>query len=155
MSENKKLAGETTKYPWEGCETGTWMWHIHHDGLLEILTEPASARAVFIRGNKPAHEIETRLMRMGPIRNVDRIPVVVREAKNTLSEMARQAYGSPPSTAFQESSSEVWGAYSEATSAYYKACRTHRAEIEALHAEECPDCPWDGKTLFPTDEENT
>lgn len=23
------------------------------------------------------------------------------------------------------------------------------AEVEALHREECPDCPWDGKTIFP------
>lgn len=27
--------------------------------------------------------------------------------------------------------------------------RSHRAEIDALHSLECPNCPWNGKTIFP------
>jgi hypothetical protein len=26
---------------------------------------------------------------------------------------------------------------------------TARARLEELHAAECPDCPWNGKTIFP------
>ena len=37
---------------------------------------------------------------------------------------------------------EAWKAYDEA----YRACKL---EIEALHELECPNCPWDGKTIFP------
>jgi len=42
-------------------------------------------------------------------------------------------------------------AYDKAWDAFDKACSDHRAEIEGLHALECPHCPWNGKkkTLFP------
>ncbi len=30
--------------------------------------------------------------------------------------------------------------------------RKYYEEIKALHAKECPDCPWDGKTIFPKGE---
>jgi len=32
---------------------------------------------------------------------------------------------------------------------YDRALEEHAAEIEALHEQECPDCPWDGQTIFP------
>lgn len=32
---------------------------------------------------------------------------------------------------------------------YNEALRKHMPEIEKLHAKECPNCPWDGKTIFP------
>ena len=36
-------------------------WHIHHDQLLEPLTEPLKNRIKFIKKNKPKHEIKLRL----------------------------------------------------------------------------------------------
>jgi hypothetical protein len=36
-------------------------WHIHHDTLLEVLTEPISTRRAFIKERKPAHEVALRL----------------------------------------------------------------------------------------------
>lgn len=32
---------------------------------------------------------------------------------------------------------------------YAKAWDVAQAEIEKLHAQECPNCPWDGDTIFP------
>lgn len=56
----------------------------------------------------------------------------------------------------QEARARAWeacakarGAYVKAWAACEKAMEKYRVEIEALHAQECPDCPWDGKTIFP------
>ena len=47
-------------------------------------------------------------------------------------------------------------AYNKARDAYYKARDTydkaiveHLPEIELLHKQECKNCPWDGRTIFP------
>jgi hypothetical protein len=37
----------------------------------------------------------------------------------------------------------------KALAAYYKALEPYLPAINALHAVECPDCPWDGETIFP------
>lgn len=50
------------------------------------------------------------------------------------------------------------GAYVQARDAYYQALDARdevwgawrsSAECTALHAAQCPGCPWDGKTIFP------
>ena len=45
-------------------------------------------------------------------------------------------------------------AYTKAMDAYDKALSDHADEINALHAAECPDCPWNGHTIFPKDNNN-
>jgi len=37
----------------------------------------------------------------------------------------------------------------EARKAYVEARKAYDEEIDALHAIECPNCPWDGHTIFP------
>ena len=37
----------------------------------------------------------------------------------------------------------------KAKAAYAKAYDECLPQIEALHALECPDCPWNGTTIFP------
>jgi hypothetical protein len=44
---------------------------------------------------------------------------------------------------------EAWNAYDEARKAYDEATMRYRPKLEALHQQECLDCPWDGKTIFP------
>ena len=85
-------------------------WHIHHDILLEPLTEPIENRIQFIKVNKPKNEVETRLRLMKPVRG--KLPKL-----------------------------------DKARAEWDKA----RADpkVLALHAKECPDCPWDGRTIFP------
>jgi len=39
--------------------------------------------------------------------------------------------------------------YNKAWHAYDEARRKNMPAIEALHKEECHNCPWDGKTIFP------
>ncbi len=50
----------------------------------------------------------------------------------------------------------AWAAYRKAMAArdkaradWEEALKHHWPEIVALHAQECPDCPWNGHTIFP------
>lgn len=68
--------------------------------------------------------------------------------------------------AFQEAKAvhqEVWKAHVKAEEAYWKAEEArgvylikYAPELEALHKELCPDCPWDSetKTIFTRQNEN-
>lgn len=51
------------------------------------------------------------------------------------SEEARRAY------------SKASGEYAEAAATYARACNAR--SVLRLHEEECPNCTWDGKTIFP------
>ena len=47
---------------------------------------------------------------------------------------------------------KAWDAYDKARDAYDKARdafgKAYTSELEQLHKELCPDCPWDGKSIF-------
>ena len=101
-----------------------WGWHVHHNILCEPLTESMQMRRAYIRARKPANEIETRLRLLKGVRGA--IPVMLIDAY------------------------DAWlAARSAAWSAYQKAYEDAMPEINRLHLEECPDCPWNGKTIFP------
>lgn len=95
-------------------------WHIHHAILLEPLTKPIEKRIEYIKAEKPAGEIDLRLRLLKPV--VGQLPAAVVEA---------------------------WAACDQAWAARDHALQANQAAINALHAKECPDCPWDGKTIFP------
>ena len=82
-------------------QTDFW-WHVHHEKLVEHLTEPVRARINYIKENKPEKEIETRLKLLKPV--LGKIP----------------------------NDEKGW---------------------EKLHKQECKDCPWNGKTIFPNEKE--
>jgi hypothetical protein len=126
-------------------QPGTFVWLCHHGQLLEWLTEPMSARVGYIREHKPPHEVATRLEWFRVVLHPERLPIEVRETYAAL----RTA-----SAAWQTADAALRTAYAD----WQKAMIAHRAEIEALHREECPGCPWDGKTLVfeeATDEPST
>ena len=99
-------------------------WHIHHTTLMEPLTEPIKNRIAFIKSDKPKHERKTRLRLMKPVKG--KLPVKLIEARD---------------------------AHYEARDAYDKARDAYKPQVEKLHAKECPNCPWDGTTIFPKDQE--
>ncbi len=130
-------------------------WHIHHEVVVEPLTEPVENRITFIHENKPKEEVETRVRLMKRVQG--KLPPEVIEAWQAYDKAGR-AYDKAGRACV-----EAWQAYDEtrracaearqacveAWQAYDEALATHRAEIEALHKQECPDCPWDGHTIFP------
>ena len=44
---------------------------------------------------------------------------------------------------------EKFDAYKDAVEKLREALRKNMGEIEKLHKQECPNCPWDGKTIYP------
>ena len=117
--------------PAETPKVGDWCWHIHHDFLIEKLTEPFETRKAYIKAEKPKHEVEKRLRLMKP-------------ASKKASE-ARAVYDKARS----EARAVYDKANSEALAVYDKADSEARAKVEALHQKECPNCPWNGRTIFP------
>jgi len=111
-----------------------WFWHAYPDQLVTCLTIPLEERVRRIRHIKPAREVEMRLRLLQPVRGS--LPPAVVEAWRVYAE-AEQALA------------VAQRAYDKAWRARIEAWQTHFAEIEALHREECPDCPWDGQTVFP------
>jgi hypothetical protein len=120
-------------------KVGGWYWHVHHGILADPLTEPLRDRVRRIEADKPKSEVETRLRLMKPVRG--KLPKAYAEAWKAYVEAggayveARKAYV------------EAGEAYVEATKAYVEAGKA--PELLALHAKECPNCPWDGRTIFP------
>ena len=55
--EAKNLNSDATDY---------W-WHMHHEKLVEYLTEPIRARINYIKANKPKEEIDIRLQLLKPV----------------------------------------------------------------------------------------
>ena len=99
-----------------------YAWHIHHDRLIEQLTEPIKDRIAYIKASKPPAEHELRLR-------------LLKEVRGTLPAdfVALRAKGD----ALRAKGKALWDKGDALPS------------ILALHAQECPDCPWDGQTIFP------
>ena len=104
-------------------------WHLHHKVLCEALTEPIQNRISYIRSTKPKGEVETRLRCMKPVLHPKKLPVKWKEA----DAKRKEAYAK-----WKEADAKLSEAYAECL-----------PQIEALHKKEHPNCPWDGKTIFP------
>ena len=103
-------------------------FHCHHDTLFEYVTD-YDERVRYIKEDKPEREQELRL-KLFKIIPDDRLPTKLVKAREAACDKAGEAYD------------KAWEAYVKAREAY-------KPEIEALHKELCPGCPWDGKTIFP------
>jgi len=115
-------------------------WHVHHDVLVELLTEDAETRRQYIRDYKPIEEQPLRLRLFKIV--VGHLP---REVVQT-----RQAYDQAWQAHVQalQAYDQALQACNEAWQAYDQAFTDHKEEVEALHRIECPDCPWNGRSIF-------
>ncbi len=114
------------------------VWHAYHaDSLCQLVD--LEARQAKIEKIKPKHELPTRRRLMKP---------VIGELSSEFVTACKR----------EEASWEVWEAWEtweavwearEAREARKASYTKHKAEIERLHTIECPNCPWDGKTIFP------
>ena len=121
-------------------------WHVHHEVLCEALTEPIQNRIDYIKRYKYASEVETRLRCMTPVLHPERLPVEWEEAYakwKEAGEKREEAYAK-----WEEADAKRREAYAKRREAYAKWL----PQIEALHKQEHPDCPWNGKTIFPKGE---
>jgi hypothetical protein len=128
-----------------------WYWHVHHKALVEYCYD-VEGRHEYIKNNKPEHEVETRLKWMTPV--LGELPkevVAAGDAYNKALDVHHKALDVYYKTGVYREGGYygVRDACDKTRDAYGKALKTHKDEIEALHAKEHPGCPWDGKTLFP------
>ncbi len=129
-------------------------FHVHHDKLWEWCTSYEERRDYIIH-DKPASEQELR-MRLFKMIPEERIPLSLRQARaahnkawtaynkaGTACNKAGTAYNKAV-TAYNKAGT----AHNKAWTAYNKAVTACAPEMEALHKELCPDCPWNGQTIF-------
>ena len=124
---------------------GEWYWHVHHAVLVEQLTAPAQ------------DEIETRLRLFKRVKDQGAV-FAAQKARDEAVASAWKAYHeavAPARKAYDEAVAPARKAYDEAMAlarkAYDEAVVVQEAHDEA-HEKECPDCPWDGRTIFPEKE---
>jgi translation elongation factor EF-G len=138
-----------------------WAWHVHHEILLEPLSKAIQARIDYIKSDKPLIEQNLRLRLLKP---VEKLAVIInsgvcqqwQEAYQQLQEAWRQ--WSEMYQPRQEASPQRQAAYRQWKEAeqHYREATLKLAtdpDILALHDLECPDCPWDGKTIFSDKQE--
>ena len=136
-------------------------FHVHHDVLMEICTN-YKERVEYIKEHKPRGEQEIRL-RLFQLISPARLPrplVKAGEAYVKACEAyskAWEAYDKALEAYVKaceaydkalEAYTKAGEAYSKACEAYAKAWEAYKPQINELHKELCPDCPWDGKTIF-------
>lgn len=138
-----------------------WAWHIHHNVLLEPLTEPIEARQQYIRKYKPHNEQKLRLRLLREV--VGQIPAAYIKAQDDYIKAqddyikaqgdynkARGDYDKAPGDCdkAQDDLTKARDDYTKAWDAYIRTWDDYMPAILALHAVECPNCPWDGYTIF-------
>ena len=119
----------------------TLYWHIHHEILIEETTD-IQERIDYIRANKPEKEIPLRLKLMTPVLHPEKLPARLLEAWEVYYK-ATEAYDKA-----REFYDKAYDAYETALHVYHKGLKACAPQIEKLHKEEHPDCPWNGKTIF-------
>jgi len=135
-------------------------WHIHHDILAEPSTEPIENRIWFIKNNEPYHEFETRLRLMKPVRGkLPELDKARAEWGKAYAEFVKaraewdKAYAECVMTRAEWN--KAYAEWNKARAEWDKA----RAEwdnasadpaVLSLHAKECPNCLWNGRTILPS-----
>lgn len=141
-SEAITKAAEECRAAWAAVPGATHGWHIHHEVLLESLTQPIEERIRFILDEKARYETEEQIvLRLQLMR-----PATLNEAIASAYEAWRAIRATWIADPKNEDAST---ADSVAADAYYTIVI---AEQDALHAEQCKDCPWnaDQRTIFPS-----
>ena len=89
-----------------------YAWHVHHEQLVEPLSEPIENRIKYIKENKSKSEIPTRLKLIKKVEDQE----ALKKAMN----------------------------------------RNDHKAVDELHKKECvKDCPWDGASIFPKNNEES
>lgn len=130
---------------------GRLAWHVHHSDILcEALFEPIERRRAYIKANKPKREraIRLRLLRLvrGPLPSVF-IKAAAAYARARIND--DKAWSSPSHITLWAKRHKTQRILDVARAVYSNAREDCLELTEALHAKECKNCPWDGRTIFP------
>lgn len=126
-------------------------FHVHHNELIEWCYD-YKRRVEVIKKTKPLREQELRLRLFKLIPDELLPPELVKawEAEGKAREVRDKAWETwGIARKVRDKAYEAWGIAYEAWSMAYKVVDP---QLEALHKELCPNCPWNGKTIFPKEE---
>ena len=112
---------------------GRFFWHLHHDVLMGYSTN-IEERIDYIKTRKPEDEVPIRLKLLKPIKGKVPKKFFDRWEKCFKKEIKE----------FEKT--HVYNTYQMAIK---KAYKTAEKEVELLHKKECPNCQWNGETIFP------
>ena len=118
--------------------------HVHHKILLEPLTEPIDNRVECIKENKPPDEVDLRLRLLRELteEEVNQLPKGFNQALKEYNLVG-------------EEYNLVGEEYNLAWEKYRQDLEKYKPELEVWHKKVCvPDCPWNGKTIFPMEVNN-
>ena len=131
-------------------------FHVH-DNIFYELCYDYDERVKVIRQTKPQTEqpLRLKLLQLIPEDKIPSKDSLQWEAYNKVKAYAKvkKAYTKAKKAYNKiETYDKTWETYNKAREIYDKAReiydKAYSSEIEKLHAELCPDCPWDGKTIF-------
>lgn len=128
-----------------------WYWHADHDVLVARLTVPIEDQIEYIMHHEPAAEIETRLRLLRPVQNV-----AVLDGYETAVRRTWEAYKALECWAGDTHKAAEYRAWKAHEAVMRRVWKTYDALVrqrweaqKELHRKECPNCPWNGKTIFP------
>jgi len=144
---------------------GLYAWHVHHDRLVEPLTEPMETRIAYIKQNKPAREVEVRLRLFKLVQDQAAVKPLYDEylakrktlydeylAKRKPLDDEYDAKWKPLYDEYLAKRKTLYDEYLAKRKPLYDEYLAKREPLESkmlkLHAEECPDCPWNGETIL-------
>jgi hypothetical protein len=115
-------------------------WHVHHNRLFEYCWSKKE-RLEHIDIWKPECEKETRKRLLKKV--VSEFPLAIVRALKA----QKRAYKQYLKDSYHNTQILV-----DANVELDRQIAKHRVFVEALHNQECPNCPWDGKTIFPKED---
>lgn len=121
-------------------------WHVHHNILMEWCYD-YEERTAYIKAKKPLGEQATRLRLFQMMKG--KLPAELwtagAEYETMCAELgAVEAELEFPRAELEAARAKFWAAWAKLGAAEVK----YTPQILALHAQECPDCPWNGRTIF-------
>jgi len=144
MKEKLKLGSieheaELCRRAFKGVKTGAFVLHCHHEILAETLTEDAENRIAYILSSKSRREMALRLHLFRPVSEVR-----LKKFKKVYADQEKAEADWQKAEAERKRTYAVWRkAYGDWEKAYYDLAIL-------VHEKYCqPECPWDGKTIFP------
>jgi hypothetical protein len=145
---------------------GELYWHVHHDVLFEEIVGSVEQRIAYIKSAKPKEEVATRLRLLRVVRydtpklkeadaKWEEADAKRREADAKWKEAYlkwKEAYAKRDYAKREEAVAkreEAVAKRREAVAKWKEAYAKREEAVASSHKDQCPDCPWDGKTIFP------
>ncbi|MDP2665396.1 MAG: hypothetical protein Q8P23_01950 [bacterium] len=125
-------------------------WHLYHEDLFEWCNDFAD-RVAYIRSSKPVYEQALRLALFKPVKNppaeLAKAVRALHRSKETLDVWSLR-YNVSNDEKIRAGYDRAIKRFNNAQDVYFEVERSVRDRMVLIHAQECPNCPWDGQTIF-------